>query len=102
MFGSLVKQPNELFTIAGEFDDVLDTDETIVLGSSSATAIDGAGTDCSATFVVPGSIAVSGTQLRCKIQGGTVALTPYKVTFLAGTSLGNVYEVDAITTIVDY
>jgi len=93
------KQPAEEFTIAGKFNTVLLTGETIVAASSTITATDKDGTNVS-TSVLSGK-EVDGYYLKTTVYGGAVASSPYKITFVAVTSLGNTWEVDAKMHVVD-
>lgn len=96
------KQPSEAFTIQASFTNVLDTGETITLGNSTVIALDNAGVDVTATVIFTGSKSVDGVYLKAKVQGGTEAASPYKITFLASTSLSNVYEKDVLMTVADF
>lgn len=88
------KQPSEKFYIAGEFRKNMETDETLVLVSSSVSAVDKDDSDVSATILDQSTLAVDGTQLQIRLQAGAEDKSPYQVTFLATTSIGNVWEVD--------
>lgn len=90
---SFTKQPAEAFTIAGDFVNVLETGETIVIGSSTVTALDVDEVD-STSIVLDGAASVDTTRLKQKVQAGVEANSPYKITFLAVTSLGNAFEID--------
>jgi hypothetical protein len=92
------KQPAEEFVIAGKFNTVLLTGETIIVGSSSINAVDKDGN--AANSILSGK-AVDGYYLKTTVKGGLVASSPYKITFVAVTSLGNIWEVDAKLHVVD-
>jgi len=96
---SFIKQPSETFTIAGDYVNVLETAETITLGSSSVTSTDVNGDP--APGVLSGIPSVATSRLKQKIQGGTEELSPYKITFLAVTSLANAFEIDVFMEIVE-
>jgi len=98
---AFTKQPSETFTIQASFVNVLDTGETITLGNSTVIAKDNADVDVTDTVIFAGSKTVSGVYLKAKVQGGTEAASPYKITFLASTDLSNVYEIDVLMTILD-
>jgi len=91
-----VKQINETFLVYGDFSNVLGNTETIVLGSSSVSAVDNAGSDATATILTAASLAVSSDSLTVPCKAGTAALSPYKITFTAVTSLGNTYIVHGL------
>jgi hypothetical protein len=89
------KQPWEKFFVAADYVNVLDSGETIVLGSSSVTIVDKAGADVTSTMFEGGSLQIAETsKLQCRIQAGTEAISPCKITFKAVTSLGNQFEHD--------
>jgi hypothetical protein len=48
-------------------------------------------------------LSVSGiTKLKSQLNaGGTAAASPYKITFIAVTSLGNIYEIDGKIRVVE-
>ena len=91
---SFIKQVAESITIAADFEDNALSGETAVLLGSSVIAVDSAGVDVTSTVIYSGSEAVSGTQLSCRVQAGTEAGSPYKITFKIATSAGNLWEVD--------
>jgi len=95
------KQIAEEFTIGADFANALDSGESIVLGSSSVVAEDVNEAVATDDVITSGSITVSGTKLKVRIEGGTVALSPYKLTFLIVTSLNNIYEKDVLMTVLD-
>lgn len=95
MPASFTKQPYEAFGIEGDFVNVLDTGETIVLGSSSVTAVDNADNDKSSVVLNQATVAVADlTKLRVQCQAGVESESPYKVTFRILTSDSNKYEID--------
>ena len=93
------KQPWEEFSIWGDFIDNKETGETADLVTSSVVAEDKDGTDVSTTVLDQTTIAVSGTRLEIKVRAGTASVSPYKITFKIGTSLGNKWEVDVMMKI---
>lgn len=97
-----IKQTSEKFTIQADFSNALDTGETITLASSSVVAEDSNGDDVSDTILVPGSKSVDSQYLKIKVQAGSESYSPYKITFLALTSLSNIYEKDAFMVIIEY
>jgi len=106
--GYFTKQNSETFFISVDFTDVLETDETIVVGSCTVVAKDVAGADTSSGVLAAGSIAVGdaadGTTdgvLKIKVKAGTEALSPYKITFTAVTSLNNTWEKDIEMCVVE-
>ncbi|MDY6957797.1 MAG: hypothetical protein SVK08_01435 [Halobacteriota archaeon] len=88
------KQNYETFTVAANFTNVMNSDETIVLASSDVVAEDKDGNDVSDTVLVSGSKAVDGFNLKIRVQAGTAASSPYKITYKAVTNVGEQYEVD--------
>jgi len=100
--GYFTKQNSETFFISADFTDVLETGETITVGSSSAVAEDSTGTVATSDVIEAGSLAVSGSQLKVKVKAGTEALSPYKITFKAVTSLNNIWEKDVEMGIREY
>ncbi|MHA2265264.1 MAG: hypothetical protein ACXAEN_22975 [Candidatus Thorarchaeota archaeon] len=100
------KQPYESFVGYGEFSNVMETGETITLGSSAVTAIDKEGEDASSDLL-SGSAAVYNDddgnpwRLGIRIVDGTVLLSPYKVTFKIITSLANKWEVDMYVEVIE-
>ena len=88
------KQPSEKFYVAGEFRKVLEYGETLVLASCTVAAEDKDAADMGTTVLDQATKAVDGTQLKIRCQAGAENKSPYKITFLATTSNGNVWEVD--------
>jgi hypothetical protein len=62
---------------------------------------DATGLDVTDSMVV--GLSVSGiTKLKSQLNaGGTAAASPYKITFIAVTSLGNIYEIDGKIRVVE-
>jgi len=100
--GYFTKQSSETFFISADYEDVLETDETITALSSSVVAEDMAGLDVTADVLAAGSIAVDGSKLKIKVKAGTETLSPYKITFIAVTSLNNTWEKDVSMDIIEY
>ena len=94
------KQPYEEFFMGADFVDVLDTDEVLVLASSTIAAVDSDGTDVSATLLQAGSKVLDDSEdgntdnvLKIRAQAGATA-NKYKVTFKTVTDQGNKWEKD--------
>jgi len=98
--GSFEKQPAETFTIAGDFVNVLETDETITGGSSSVVAEDVNG-DSATSIVLDGALSIDTTRIKIKVKAGAEDLSPYKITFVAVTSLANAFEIDVFMNVLD-
>lgn len=90
---SFEKQVWESWIVSADFSDDLVTGETIVLATSTVTATDKTGT-LDATVLDQSGKAVSGSLLQIRVQAGTEALSMYKITFKAITSMSNQYELD--------
>lgn len=103
------KQPSEEFFIAGSILKVQTDTETIVVGTSTVTALDNEDQDVSATFLDQGTIVVgddpkgafSDNQLSMRVRAGEAAKSPYKVTFFMVTTEGNKWEVDRIVEVAE-
>jgi hypothetical protein len=98
------KQPAEKFFIWGGITNVISTGEAIVIENCSVTAVDSEGTDVTSTFLTAATLAVYDTtkiRVQLKSDGGTEALSPYKVTFIIATDGGNEWEVDVFVVIKD-
>ena len=94
------KQPYEEFLIAGDYVNVLNSGETLVLGSSSAAASDSAGNDQTSVVLDVSTLAVSGSQLKVKVRAGVTGET-YKITFKTTTSLGYKWEIDVNMRVIE-
>ena len=88
------KSPWESFTVYGDFSNVMASDETIVLASSSILIEDKNGDDVTDTVLVTSSEVVSGFTLRGRVQAGSESLSPYKITYKAITSASEQYSVE--------
>jgi hypothetical protein len=88
------KQSWEQFVIAGNFEDVLGSGETISLGSSEVLAYDANDADVTTTVIGSGTLELEGAKLKVKIQAGSEDDSPYKITFRAVTNLENQWELD--------
>jgi hypothetical protein len=98
---TIYKQPDESFPVYGDFVNVLVTGETIVIGTSSVAVEDIDGTDATATMC-QGLSVTDTTKLKTTLKkAGTEAASPYKITFIAKTSLGNEYEIDGKIRVVE-
>lgn len=92
---TFARQIYEEFPIAGDYVNVLETGETLVLATSSVLAEDKDGTDVSDTVLDQATKEVSGSQLKILVRAGSVSASPYKITFRAVTSNGYKWEIDA-------
>jgi len=90
-----LKQPGEQFPVIGDFTDILDTNETIDVNSSSATVTDENNQDVTSTMTVANSLKIdsNGKKLQITVKGGSDGKS-YKVTLRAATSDNNIYEMD--------
>jgi len=98
---NFTKQSYESMIISANFENNMETDETLVLASCEVTAADVDGADASSTVLGSGSKAVSGSALQIRVQAGSEASSPYKITFKALTSLNNKWEKDVQMTITE-
>ena len=90
--GDFEKTIYEEFYYLGDFKNVLEDDETLVLGSSSVIAHDKDGNVVTDDVVESGTLSVSGSQLLAKVKAGLTSLSPYTVYFKCTTSNNNKYE----------
>ena len=102
MADGFTKQIAEEFTISAQFSNALETGESIDVSNSSVTAEDLNGDDATDSVLTSSSKTVDGTKLKVRVEGGTVTLSPYKITFLITTNLNNIYELDVFMTVADY
>ena len=86
------KQSYERYFIFGNFEDVMDADETIT--SSEFLAEDNTGQDALADILVVGDAYVYGTKQYVRVKDGEEAKSPYHITIRIETSKGNRWEVD--------
>jgi hypothetical protein len=106
------KQPWETFIISADISHRLVTGEYIVLETSDIIAEDTDGEDASADIIDNTDKAVetaaaadikatpvTNGMLVTRVLGGTEALSKYKITFKAITSLDNQYETDVMMRI---
>lgn len=98
---TLTKQINETFEIWGGITNVIASGESIVIANCTVVAVDKDDTDVTATLLDVSTIAVyDTTKVRVRIKAaGTVAASPYKVTFLIKTNEPNTYEIDIFIVI---
>lgn len=89
---SFTKQSYEEFVIAGDFDNVMEAGETLVLANCDVKAYDKADADVTSSLLA--NKAISGTQLQITVKAGSVSAQPYIITFYAETSDGNKWELD--------
>ncbi len=93
------KQAYESFPTYGNFENVLMTGETIVVGSSAALCVDADGNDVSTTVLDPSSLQVQGGKLVVRCRDGSESASPYIITFRIYTTDNNKYETDLQMTI---
>lgn len=87
------KQIYEEFTIAGDFSKNMETGETIA--TQTVVAVNNVGADATNDVLDTGSISNDGTtKVLVLVRAGTEALSPYKITFKAVTSVDHKWEVD--------
>jgi hypothetical protein len=99
---SFEKQTWEEWPVYGSILNVQNETETVVLGSSSVSAMDKDGNNVSSTFLDQGSKALgddpdgayTDNMLGMKCRDGEISKSPYYITFYMVTSEGNKYEVD--------
>lgn len=96
------KQIAEEFTIQADFSNVLIGTESIELGSSSVVAEDVDEAVATDDVLTSGSMTVDGDNLKIRVEGGSVGGSPYKITFLIGTSENNIYEKDVFMDVQDF
>ena len=92
------KQSFEAYFIHGDFSAVMESPETIVLGTSTATATDNTNTPDESVIDTP-SIYVDEFKYYVRIKDGTEAKSPYKITLRVTTSTGNKWEVEGLLVI---
>lgn len=108
------KQPWETYIIGADHSHNLESGESIVVGSSTVTAVDADGEDASADVIDLDDLAVqtadaddikvtpvANGMLVVRVFGGTEAGSKYKITFKAVTSNSNQYETDVKMRIKD-
>lgn len=93
------KQPSEVFFIDTDFTPVLGTGESIVGGSSSASAVTRAGVDATATILEVSTFTVVGNKLFIQVKAGVAINSPYKITMKGGSDQTNVWEKDIQMTV---
>jgi len=87
------KQPWESFVPYGDFEDVLESGETIDTNNSTVTAKDKDGN--AVTDILSGSPYVVDVYKYCqRVVSGDPDLDPYLITFRIQTNLNNKWEVD--------
>jgi hypothetical protein len=96
---TIYKQPDESYPVYADFVNVLATGETLLIPGCDVLVEDSAGADVTVSLV--SGLAVQGTKLKTQLIGGAEEASPYKITFQAVTSLGNVYEIDGKVRVVD-
>jgi len=103
------KQSREVYPIYGSIINVQESDETVVLGSSTVTAMDKDGKDAgevlnqaAKTLGDDPSGSYSDNMLGIKVRNGEQTKSPYYITFLMVTSAANKYEVDVKMKIKEY
>ena len=97
------KQTDETFEIWGGITNVISSEESIVIADCDVTAIDNAGNDVTATLLdLTEKVIYDTTKVKVRVKAsGTVALSPYKITFLIKTDIPNTFEVDVFLKIKD-
>ena len=75
----VTKQPYEVFWVSSSFANDLGATEGI--DSVAITAVDSAGTVSTDIVLVPATPTITGQICYVQVQAGTVALSPYKITF---------------------
>jgi hypothetical protein len=102
------KQPNEKYYIGASIYDVQDSDEFIVLGSSSVAAVDKDGTDVAATLLNVSTLRLdddgdggANNVIEVLLQAGSASASPYKVSFLMSTNKGQTWEQDILVYVND-
>ncbi len=100
----LSKQENETFDIWAGITNVISVGESIDIANSTATAVDKDSTDVSADLLdLTGKAIYDTTKVQIRLKAyGTVAASPYKITFLIKTDTPNTWEVDILLKIKDY
>ena len=96
----ITKQPSEKFYVSVDFSAVLASGETLDAMASGVTAYDSSGTDVTSTIIDASALTASSGILQTRIMGGTNA-SDYKVTFVAHTSSGNIFEMDVTLFVYD-
>ena len=100
--GRFSKQPYEEFYWGADFSDVIDTDnESIILGSSSITAVDVTEETDETVYYEATLTVVSNTILAVRVKAGEAGASPYKLTYRIETTVGNKYEKDVLMTVKD-
>lgn len=89
---TFVKTSWETWVVAANFEDDLVDGETIVLATSTITAVDDSGNDVSSAVLNPAYKAVNGSLLQIRVINGTEALSVYTVLFRAITNQDNRYS----------
>lgn len=103
---SFTKQPYEEWVIAGSIEDVVDTGETITLGSCDVKAWqwDDLTQEETTNVIEIATLSKDDTlhYLKVRVKGGTTAIATYKITFYIVTSLSNKYEIDVKMKIKEF
>lgn len=97
---NFVKQPWESMVPYGDYEDQLETGETITIGSSSVTVVDSNGDDASADVFSGVPYVADDYKLCQRVVDGADRET-YTITFKAVTSLNNKWEVDCKMKVVE-
>ena len=88
------KQPAEIIPVSVDFENVLETEE--IISSLSAIAYDSAGLVVTSTIINATSIV--SPKCYVTVKSG-ISGAKYKITFIATTNLGNVYEEDVFMSV---
>ena len=87
------KQSSEEYTVAIDFDEVLDTDETITKKTITAIIHGSTGDDVTDSVIL--SSAIVSRTVTIKVKNGIDGKT-YKITTIIETSADNIYEEDIL------
>ena len=101
-FNSFSIQPDEQFYVYGSILKNQQSQESIVLSTSSVTITDKDGTDVTSSLKVSNTDTITDdpdgdytdNAYAVCVMGGTEAASPYKITFSLHTNKGNIYEID--------
>lgn len=94
--GRFIKQPREKYTIAVDFSRAMDDDESIDSDNSSVTAADANGANVTSQIIH--SVACETNLIRATVKNGSDG-DRFRLSFLAHTDTGNIYEKDVLMTI---
>jgi hypothetical protein len=97
------KQPSEKFFIRANFSKNWAAGDSVNLGSSTFTAVDKDGTDKSTDVLDQATLAAAADDkgLIIRVKDGLEAESPYKLTALCKTNLGDEWEKDIEMVVFD-